>query len=87
MINVDNNSGNADWIKSKRLDIPFVRTWNDVQNLILLPKRGAERLAALQNLGKTYAWVQSLPTSIKDAIANEIKRLERNLKRDGGKDA
>lgn len=87
MINIDNNSGNADWIKSKRLDIPFVRTWNDVQKLISLPKRGAERLAALQNLGKTYAWVQSLPTSIKDAIANEIKRLERNLKRDGGKDA
>ena len=87
MINIDNNNKNADWIKSMRLDIPFIRTWKDLQKLLNIPPRGAERLSVLKNLNSKYSWVSSLPRNIRDAIADEVRRLEKNLKSSGNKDA
>ena len=77
IINIDDSNENADWIKWRRLDIPGIEQFSDIESLMAIPKDGKQRLVKLRAL-KKYMWYQSLPTSIKERVDLEIRKLNKD---------
>ena len=80
IINIDDSNENADWIKWRRLDIPGIEDFSDIESLMSIPKEGSARLAKLKAL-KKYMWYGSLPTSIKERVDMEMRKLSKDGKR------
>jgi len=60
MTNIDNNTENADWLKSVRLDIPGLETFVDIVKYFNVPQEQPERNIAIRKIANEHPWVYSL---------------------------
>lgn len=60
MTNIDNNTENADWLKSRRLDIPGLETFVDIVKYFNVPQGQPSRNIAIRKIANDHPWVYSL---------------------------
>lgn len=78
IINIDDSNENADWIKWRRLDIPGSRDFASIEQIMDIPKDGPARLKKTKKHSKNYVWYESLPTSTKERVNLEIRKLSKD---------
>jgi len=61
MIILDDSNDNADWIKWRKLDIPGIKTFEDVERMFKFPKQQPERGRAIRRFVRDHVWVNSMP--------------------------
>ena len=60
MTNIDNNTENADWLKSRRLDILGLDTFVEITKYFNVPQEQPERNIAIRKIANSHPWVYSL---------------------------